>query len=113
MMRELKASILDMLESIRIIEGYVKGATEKDFESDIQMRDSVMRRLEIIGEASKAVPERLKSKFKEIPWKDIVGTRDVLIHTYYGVINERIWKAVKDDLPKLKDALLEMQKEKE
>ncbi len=112
MKRELKASILDMLESIRIIEGYVEGATEADFESDIQMQDSVMRRLEIIGEASKAIPESEKLKFKDIPWKDIVGTRDILIHSYYGVINSRVWKAVKEDLSKLKEALLEMNEEK-
>ena len=64
-----------------------------------------MRRLSIIGEAVKHLSAEIKSKQPDIPWKDIAGMRDILIHEYAGVQLERIWNTIQNDLPPLKDAV--------
>ena len=92
----------DVLESIEKIEEYMKGVGNKTFSKDTQLQDSVMRRLEIIGEAVKSIPSDFRSKHPEIEWKKVAGMRDVLIHSYFGVNLERVWIVVKEDLPVLK-----------
>ncbi len=76
------------------------------FASNDAMQDAVMRRLEIIGEAVKHLPDEMKDKYPNIPWKNIAGMRDVLIHEYAGVQIERVWRTAKDDLPPLKQVIL-------
>ncbi len=66
---------------------------------------AVIRQLEIIGEATKNIPDSLRKKHPNTPWKEIAGMRDVLIHTYFGADMEKVWNTVKDDLPKLKEDL--------
>jgi uncharacterized protein with HEPN domain len=65
-----------------------------------------MRRLEIIGEASKKIPTTLKEQHSDIPWREIAGMRDILIHEYFGVDLELTWTTVKNNLPNLKKQLL-------
>ena|SRR3989338_1638868 len=100
----------DILESIEKIENYLDGLTAMSFENNSAMQDAVMRRLEIIGEAVKHLPEEMKNIYPNILWKDIAGMRDVLIHEYAGVQIERVWRTAKDDLPSLKQAVLELTK---
>jgi len=100
----------DILESIEKIENYLNGLTAMSFENNSAMQDAVMRRLEIIGEAVKHLPEEMKNIYPNILWKDIAGMRDVLIHEYAGVQIERVWRTAKDDLPSLKQAVLELTK---
>ena len=64
--------------------------------------------MEIIGEAVKNISEEFKDRYPEIPWKKIAGIRDVLIHAYFGVNLERIWKVVKEDIPGLKGEILKV-----
>jgi len=78
------------------------------FASNDAMQDAVMRRLEIIGEAVKHLPDEMKDKYPNIPWKNIAGMRDVLIHEYAGVQIERVWRTAKDDLPPLKQVILKL-----
>lgn len=105
MKREIKLYLDDLLESIHLIEEYVGGLDEIAFEGDQQIQDSVIRRLEIIGEAVKHLPEEIKSEYPQIPWKEIGGLRDVLTHEYFGVSIPRVWKVIIEDLPKLKEQI--------
>lgn len=70
-----------------------------------------MRRLEIIGEAVRNLPENFREKYPSIPWRQITGTRDKLIHEYFGVDIGLTWQVVKSDLPKLKRQILALLKE--
>lgn len=77
----------------------------------IQLQDAVIRRIEIIGEAVKNIPDGIKGKYPEIPWKEIAGMRDILIHEYFGIDLELTWEVVTRDIPDLKTKLLRMRKE--
>jgi len=108
MKRDIKVFIQDILESIELIKGYTKGVNEDDFfdkDDNLQMKDAIIRRLEIIGEAVKSIPDGFRKKHPDIPWKQISGMRDVIIHEYFGVKLERVWKTAKKDLPELKKAI--------
>ena len=111
MKRNAQVYVDDILECLERIEEYVEGWDVDDFEGNFQLQDSVIRRLEIIGEAAKNMPEEIKQKHSKIPWKKIAGTRDVLIHAYFGIDLGMIWKVVKDDLPILKKEILKLKTE--
>ena len=70
-----------------------------------------MRGLEIIGEATKSLSEELKTKYPQVPWKEIAGMRDKLIHQYFGVDLELVWETIRKDLPKLKNRVIRILKE--
>jgi len=85
----------------KIIE-YTTGLTKEDFFRSSQVQDAVMRRIEIMGEAVKNLPEKIIKANPHIPWKKIAGMRDILIHEYFGIDLELVWKVATDDIPKLK-----------
>lgn len=114
MKKDIKVFIQDILESIELIEDYTKGVDEEKFldeDDNIQMKDAIIRRLEIIGEAVKNIPDGFKKGYPDIPWKSIAGMRDILIHEYFGVKLERVWKTAKEDLPELREAISKILKE--
>jgi uncharacterized protein with HEPN domain len=98
--------IHDMLESIRGIEKALVGKTIRDYERSWLLRSAVERGIEVISEASRHLGRELKAKHKDVRWKDIAGIGNILRHDYQRVDASIIWKAVKDDLPPLKEALL-------
>lgn len=110
-MKTPRVYLEDILESVLKIESYTKGMTWRKFERDGKAQDAVMRRLEIIGEAAKKVPDAIKGAHPDIPWRQIAGMRDILIHEYGEVREERVWKTVQDDLAPLKSGIKEILKQ--
>lgn len=108
MTRDVRLYIEDILTSIEKIEQYTKDIQENDFLKNTQIQDSVLRRLEIIGEAVKKIPSNFRESHEQIPWKRIAGLRDILIHEYFGVNLQRVWKLAKHDLYDLKQNILKV-----
>ena len=90
-----------ILESIELIKRYTEGRSLEEFLNDVQFQDSVIRRLEIIGEAVKNIPDDIKKEHPEIPWKEIAGMRDIVVHGYFGIDLELTWRTVERDIPEL------------
>lgn len=91
--------VLDILEAARLAISYVGDQSEAEFLADIQCQDSVIRRLEIVGEASRRVSEEFRSAHPELPWGDMIGMRNILIHEYDDVDLHIVWKTVVSELP--------------
>ncbi len=91
-----------ILECIERIEQYPEGLIEGDFVSNFEKQDAILRRLEVIGEAVKNIPEIVRKKFPDVPWRKIAGLRDIVIHAYFGIKPQRIWKIIQQDIPSLK-----------
>lgn len=91
-----------ILESMDKISKFIKGFDYDKFEKDNLTQSAVVRELEIIGEAAKRLSEEFKNKYKQISWLEITGMRNKLIHDYFEVDWEIVWKTLIDDLPNLK-----------
>ena len=103
----------DILESIERIGEYVSEISENEFYEDHLIQDAVLRRLEIIGEAVKGIPDNVRKDHPDIPWRRIAGLRDVLIHAYSGVNLKRVWIIINENLPELKSQLMDVQQSAE
>jgi uncharacterized protein with HEPN domain len=97
-----------MLESIREIEKAVAGKTLRDYERSWVLRSAIERGIEVISEASRHLGRDLKAQHKDVRWEDIAGIGNILRHEYQRIDAAIIWRAVKNDLPPLKEALLVM-----
>ncbi|MEO0115665.1 MAG: DUF86 domain-containing protein [candidate division WOR-3 bacterium] len=97
-----------ILTAIARIEEYTRGMRCETFMANNLVQDAVIRQIEIIGEATKQLSKTIKEKYPEIPWKDIAGMRDKLIHDYLGVDLNAVWKTVEKDIPFLKNKLKEI-----
>lgn len=95
----------DILESIEHIQRFLLDVSEDEFYDNVEKQDAVLRRLEIIGEAVKHLPEEMRVNHPNIPWRQIAGMRDIIIHEYFGVTLEMIWIVASDDIPDLKDTV--------
>jgi uncharacterized protein with HEPN domain len=91
----------DLVESIEKIDKYIDGMDYDSFAGDEKTVDAVVRNLEIVGEASKNIPDSIKAEHSEIPWHRMSGLRNVLAHEYFGIDLNIIWKIIKENLPEV------------
>lgn len=109
-MKDYRIPVDDMVEAIEKIADYVAGRNEVQFSSDEKLQDAVIRRFGIIGEAATRIPKNIRVLTPDIPWKSIVGLRNIVIHDYASVSLGKAWEVIQRDLPKLKKDLLLLQK---
>ena len=100
-----------ILDSIKQIEEYANDLNSNSFLKNVAMQDAIQKRLLVIGEAVKNVPDELKKKNTNIPWRDIASMRDFIVHEYFDVSLDQVWTVVVEDIPALKDVILKMLKE--
>lgn len=105
MKRDYKLYLNDIRESIKQIEIYAHGISEDLFRKDTKLQDAIIRRLEIVGEASRNIPRALKEKNKRVPWHEMAQFRDFIIHSYFEASLSTIWKTVKSRVPVIKEAM--------
>ena len=98
----------DILDAIDKAESFMAGSDYTAFRGDEKTCFAVIRTLEIIGEAAKKVPYSLRRQHPGIPWKSLAGMRDKLIHGYFGVSTEVVWKTVTEDLPTLRNQMVDL-----
>ena len=105
-MKEPIIFIEHIIESITDIENFTENIEKEDFLENKEKQNAIIRSLEIMGEAVKNISQNIKTKYKDVPWKEIAGTRDKITHHYFGVDLELIWKVVKENIPVLKKQML-------
>lgn len=100
-MKSDKLYLTHILECIQRIESYTQDGHDA-FINHTWMQDAVIRNFEVIGEATKRISQGLKQAYPNIPWREMAGLRDVLIHDYFKVELDKVWEFVQADLPDLK-----------
>jgi len=94
-----------ILEAITKIESFTKGISRIDFDNNVMIQDAILRNIEIIGEATKKISKEFTQSHQLIPWSEMAGMRNKLIHDYMDVDLDVVWKTIEVDLPFLKDLL--------
>lgn len=97
-----------ILDAINKIQEYTKGMDYEDFRASSLVQDGVIRQLEIMGEATKNLSQEIREKYQYIPWKDMAGMRNKLIHQYFGVDIAGVWDTAEQDIPTLKNYLVKL-----
>ncbi len=105
MKRSIILYLNDILEYMERAEAHVKGMSFAQFSTDLKSCDATIRCIEVIGEATKRIPEEIREKNPSIPWRDMAAMRDRIIHGYFTVELESVWIAIKEEIPKLKPLL--------
>ena len=93
--------LVDIIDAMEKIGRFIEGLSEQKFQEDDKTAFAVIRALEIIGEATKCLPDTFRSAYPQIPWKAMAGMRDKLIHQYMGVDLRVVWKTATEDIPAL------------
>jgi len=100
-MRSERERLLDILEAIERIEKYAIQGKEA-FEEDELIQNWMVNHITMIGEACRSLPDDFQARHAEIPWADIIGMRNILIHHYFGIDLDAVWAVIENDIPELK-----------
>lgn len=100
-MRDQKLFLKDILNASIAIQKFTEGFNYESFCDDDKTVSAVIKKLEIIGEASKKIPSEITYANPQVPWKEMAGMRDILIHSYFGTELEAVWNAVQISIPTL------------
>lgn len=100
-----KSSLLDMIEAAQTVFSFMDGADLERLENDKLLQSAVIRQFEILGEAANRIQKDVQKQYPEIPWGEIIGMRNILIHGYDEIELEFVWKAYKNDLSQLLETL--------
>ena len=103
--RDYNDYLQDISDSIEKISEFIQGMNLSEFEKDDKTLYAVIRAIEILGEATKIIPKKIKNQFPEVPWREMAGMGDKLIHDYFGINTEVVWKTAKNDIPPLKSSI--------
>jgi uncharacterized protein with HEPN domain len=106
--RDIADYLQDILDSINEIRDFTEGISFDEFAADKKTINAVLRSIEVMGEASRRIPEEIRSRYSQVPWRKMTGMRDKLIHEYHGVDIDTVWKTLHEDIPPLRDRINEM-----
>jgi len=111
MKRDISLYLKDVFEHMKHAEAFIENLTHEEFIKDKKTSYAVVRCIEIIGEAVKNIPDDVRGKYPDIPWKKMAGMRDKISHFYFGIDMKKVWLAVKRDLPKIRPQIRKILKD--
>lgn len=103
--KKLQLIVKDIIAAIDSIQEFVEGMQLEDMHDDDKTSSAVVRKLEVIGEAAKQIPEKIRRKHADIPWQEMAGMRDRLIHAYFGIDYTLVWDVIFNELPRVKESM--------
>lgn len=111
MSREFEDYLNDILDAMEKAEQFIENLPYEQFAGDDKTVFAVVRALEIIGEAAKHIPDTIRQKYPKVPWKDMAGMRDILVHDYFGADLETVWSTVTEKIIQVKPLIQQILKE--
>ncbi len=110
-MRTQNIYLKDIIEAMNKIIEFVEGLTFEEFQEDDKTSSVVIRKFEIFGEATKNITDDTRIRYPKIPWKEMAGMRDRLIHSYFGTDYNLVWTTIKNSIPNVKTMIEEILEE--
>ncbi|MGY3253399.1 uncharacterized protein with HEPN domain [Thermostichus sp. MS-CIW-19] len=110
MSREWRFYLDDMIEFAKRVLEYTEGYTQEDFERDRRTYDATLRNIELIGEAATHIPAEVRNQNENIPWRQLIATRNRIIHAYLALDNDVLWSIIQSDMTQLLDNLQKLKR---